>query len=150
MNRRKMDHGVLTCLVLWSLAGSSSAQQELWRVEGLAENEQLGMAVDTAGDLNGDGFADVIIGSPLDATNGVGAGKVTVVSGLDGSVLLSGLGGAPGAYAGAAVGTAGDLNNDGHADIIIGAPGDYRATVPKGAVYVVSGLDGTLLPTSWI
>ena len=145
MKSMKTGRFVVTSALLCLLAGISSAQQELWRVEGLAENEQLGMAVAAAGDLNGDGIADLIIGSPHDATNGSGAGKVTVVSGLDGSVLLTGFGGAPNAFAGAAVGAAGDLNNDGHADIIVGAPGDYRATVPNGAAYVVSGFDGTLL-----
>ena len=134
--------------VLLAIAFASpgtSAQDVLWDVSGQSFHEQLGQSLETAGDVNGDGFSDVIIGSPQDGTNGNGAGKVQVVSGLDGSVLLSGLGPAPSAFLGASVSTAGDVNGDGHADLIVGAPGDYRALTPPGAAYVVSGFNGQLL-----
>ena len=86
-----------------------------------------------AGDVNGDGYADIIVGS------GVGASHVEVFSGADGTVLQSFIafdGFSGGVYVGA-----GDLNNDGFADVIVGA----GAGAPGGHVEVFSGADGSLL-----
>jgi autotransporter-associated beta strand protein len=68
-----------------------------------------------AGDINGDGFADIIVGA--DAGGGP---QVTVYSGKDGSVLMSFFAMPPGFTGGVRV-AAGDMNGDGKADIITGA-----------------------------
>ena len=145
MKSRILKLGVPGCCVF--ALHAAIAQDALWEVHGTAQNEQLGMALDTAGDVNGDGFSDVLIGSPRDATNGTGAGKFQVVSGVDGSLLFSSLGGAASAFLGAAVSSAGDVNGDGFPDLIIGAPGDHRATTPRGAAVVISGFNGQVLQT---
>ena len=100
--------------------GSTAA----WAGEGNLENVQFGRSVGTAGDADGDGFADIVVGAPF-VESEVGVGRVFVYRGS-----ATGLGAAPawsaegpeGAQFGHAVGTAGDVNNDGLADVIVGAP----------------------------
>ncbi len=107
-------------------------------------SEQLGRSVSYAGDVNSDGFADYITGGPLNATNGMNSGAARVMSGLDHSNLYTFLGAAAGDFFGEAVSDAGDVNNDGFGDIIIGAPGQLAFT---GYAQVFSGFDGSVLYT---
>ena len=113
-------------------------------VNGIEDGDQSGYAVGT-GDINGDGADDLIIGAP-----GTGAAGVThVVFGpleagtleLSAVAAISVNGIDADDFSGASV-ASGDVNNDGAADLIIGAP---RA-VPAGEAYVVFGPfeEGTL------
>ncbi len=87
--------------------------------------EQLGHAVALAGDVNGDGFGDVVLGSPVYSSS---SGRARVYRGsaaplLDAAHLYwTHNGAAAGGRAGAAVGTAGDVNGDGISDLLVGAP----------------------------
>jgi Ca2+-binding RTX toxin-like protein len=104
------------------------------------------------GDLNGDGYQDLLIGAPGNGPNGTRSGDAYVVfgsaSGLPASIDLSALDGSNGyrlhgamAYAstGFAVSAAGDVNGDGHDDVIVGAPG-FGGN--NGMAYVVFGGTG--------
>ena len=116
-------------------------------IEGAAAGDQSGYSVSTAGDVNGDGLSDVVIGAPGSATN---PGHTYVVFGKAGGAAVDlanlGTGGfvingaAANDQSGWSVSSAGDMNGDGLTDLIIGAshasPGGLATA---GASYVVYG-----------
>jgi len=112
-------------------------------------NEELtgefGNAVADVGDVNQDGYADVVVGAHRD---GIG-GMAYVFSGYDGSVLhvLESLSPGFDRRFGGAVSGAGDINSDGYPDIIVGArKEDSGSSIEfNGRVYIFSGVDGTVM-----
>ncbi len=128
-----------------------------FRIDGIGLNESSGSSVSGAGDVNGDGLADLIVGAPGGASY---AGQSFVVFGkADGTTVdLSSLG--SGGFridgvdavdlSGRSVSGAGDVNGDGLADLIIGAPyANVGATNDSGESYVVFGkADGTTVDLS--
>jgi Ca2+-binding RTX toxin-like protein len=122
-------------------------------ISGVSEGDNLGLSVSSAGDFNGDGFDDLILGAPLADPNGKNlAGTSYVLFGkaeafaatvdlaeLDdsGGFALNGI------EAGDSLGkvsSAGDVNGDGFDDLIIGAPtADAGGKSSAGESYVVFG-----------
>ncbi|OKP64660.1 hypothetical protein BTE77_34430, partial [Ensifer adhaerens] len=128
-------------------------------IQGDTANDQAGYSVSSAGDVNGDGIDDLIVGAFLGADGGFNAGEAYVVFGKAGGGFGSTVGGrqvldlttfAPvdgfiiqgdtaGDQAGRSVSSAGDVNGDGIDDLIVGAPlGDDGAS-NAGEAYVVFG-----------
>ncbi len=112
-----------------------------------AESDYAGSAVSGAGDINGDGFDDVIVGATRQPAGEPGAAYVFFgkalgfaadldLAGLNGANGFKFRGGYSGGGAGSALSAAGDLNGDGFADLIVGAPG---ASSGAGAVHVIYG-----------
>lgn len=129
---------------------STDAQTgRFYRVDGAAAGDSLGSAVTTVGDTNGDGRADVVIGAPgVDVGSDADAGAAYVIHGQGTSLTVdaSGLGGAGFRYtgasraeqAGSALFPTDDLNGDGRADLLVGAPGASRNDREQsGSTYVV-------------
>lgn len=121
------------------------------RVDGQAVNDLSGLTVASAGDVNGDGMPDFVVGAP-DADNNTrtDSGSAYVVYGGQnlGDVNLQNLssagfridGAAPGDKAGASVAAAGDVNGDGLADVIVGArEASNNARENSGSAYVIYG-----------
>ncbi len=114
---------------------------------GDSPGDRFGRAAGGAGDVNGDGFADFIVGADLDDNGGIESGSARGLSGLNGSTLYSYNGNSPGAFFGRTVSGAGDVNGDGFADFMVGAPGADSNGIDRGLVVVYSGVDGSVLYT---
>ncbi len=118
---------------------SGKSGKLLWTQTG-PSGGRLGIGIEAAGDVDADGVPDVIASAP-------GAGKAYVYSGKDGKILLTLGAGDPSEAFGRHVSGTGDINGDGHSDVIVGAPGNNAAGQGAGRVYVFSGKDGSVLLT---
>jgi len=139
-------------LKLSSLNGSNG-----FSLVGAAAGNHTGTSVHSAGDVNGDGFDDVIVGAPYNGLGDAGASYVVFgkAGGFGASINLSALNGTNGFrldgvagddLTGRSVSAAGDINGDGFADVIVGAPGADTNGPYSGASYVVFGHAGGFTP----
>ena len=125
-------------LLLASLNGSNG-----FKLDSEGVGEESGYSVSAAGDVNGDGYADVLIGAPEQDHSyvvfggpGVGGSGLLPLASLNGTNGFKLDGEMSSDYSGYSVSTAGDVNGDGYADVLIGAP--YHASY-TGRSYVVFG-----------
>jgi hypothetical protein len=132
----------LTGAVLYTFA---SPNQEL--------NGHFGCAVAGVGDANGDGHADVAVGAHGEGPGASppGAGRAYLFSGATGETLctLTSADEEQDGFFGWSVCGAGDLDGDGHHDLVVGAPHEDPGASPEdaGRVHVLSGATGTLIRT---
>src|SRR5205823_2315751 len=123
----------------------------VWRAEGNQADASFGTSLASAGDVNGDGFDDVVVGATgyTDGQNNEGAALVYLGSaqGLSNTPAWSQEGNVEGAAFGGSVGTAGDVNGDGFDDVVVGAPtfGHQLSYQGMAALYLgsASGLSAT-------
>ncbi len=116
---------------------------------GLHAGDELGYSVSGAGDVNNDGFDDVIVGALREDANAVDGGSVRVYSVASGAVLRVLHGTTEFESVGWAVGAAGDVNNDGFDDVVVGAPWANGPAEDVGRVQIISGADGAILQTEF-
>ena len=123
-----------------------------FKIYALNRDDQLGYSVSTAGDMNGDGLSDILLGSPEGSSDGRTPGSAYVIFGkrkgytptfdlakLNGTngFTLKGENIADGA--GASVASAGDFNGDGYDDILVGAPNSRTNGNGSGTSYLLFG-----------
>jgi Ca2+-binding RTX toxin-like protein len=125
-------------------------------IDGVKAGDMAGFAVGSVADMNADGLAEILVGAPgmaITGANDAGAGFVLwgqAVGGRGSGVDLAdpfsnGGGGfaikgqTAGDMAGYAMTSVGDMNGDGIADVLIGAPGQDTGGLDAGAAYVVWG-----------
>lgn len=99
-----------------------------WEAVGTARDQAYGNAIHPAGDVNADGFADVIVSSWVARCGSItDCGQVELflgsAAGLGGTAAWTARGRAEGEHYGYDADAAGDVNGDGYADLIIGVPG---------------------------
>jgi hypothetical protein len=142
-----------TYLFLGSAGGLTGASA--WTAEGNQTSASFGRSVSTAGDVNGDGYADVIIGARLHDNGQLNEGRAYVYHGsavgLSASAGWTADGDQGGAVLGSSVSTAGDVNGDGYADIIVGALEYDNGQTAEGRAYVYHGsATGPSTTADWI
>ena len=109
---------------------------------GFAANDQFGFSLSSAGDVNGDGYSDLIIGAPLNDAAGASAGRAyiyyggTIINSIV-DVVLTGL--VTNDQFGISVSTAGDVNGDGYCDVIVGANLNDGGGSNAGRAYIFFG-----------
>jgi hypothetical protein len=108
-----------------------------------------GFFVSSAGDVDKDGVGDVYAGDYGDTPNDAGAtaGHAYVWSGKTGAILHDLPAQTPGEGFGIGRGAAGDVDNDGHGDLVIGAYTHSSAAPQAGRTYLFSGKTGVVLRT---
>jgi len=119
-----------------ALAYSSGSGNLLYTWDGVGSQDGFGAAVAGVGDTDGDGVPDILVGTRVFVN-----GYVRLFSGADGSLIVH----IPAPIGddgfGWSVAAAGDLDQDGHADFIVGARGaDVSGRINAGRVMVYSGL----------
>ena len=130
---------------------SSSIDASNADVKLISENahDKFGESVSTAGDVNNDGYGDVIVGAVLDDDGGRSSGCAFIffgssnppstINATNADVKL--IGGSEQDCFGKSVSTAGDVNNDGYIDVIVGAHSvsSYPAGDYYGCAYIFFG-----------
>lgn len=145
---------VLGCLVIGLPAGFAWPSLAIYRPAILSNptpqrSAFFGIAVAGAGDVDGDGAGDFLVGAPgLHVGGNREQGQVFVFSGADRSLLYTLDNPTPQAFGafGRAVAGARDVDGDGTPDVLVGAP-HVRAGDVNGKAFVFSGADGSLIHT---
>lgn len=106
-------------------------------------NSNFGTSVAGAGDVNGNGYFEVVVGAPGWASGQAGEGAAFTYYGSPSGITLAGMQttqpNVVNMQLGRSVAEAGDVNGDGYADIVLGAPGWTNVETQEGRVYVVEG-----------
>jgi len=128
----------LSCCVVFG-------QATLYSLDGQTMGANSGSAVANAGDVNNDGFDDVILGAPNDLNGaGMASGTASVISGVDGATVWHFEGASAGDGFGGVVAGVGDLNGDSFDEVAVSASGFAGST---GQVLVYDGQTGTVMRT---
>jgi hypothetical protein len=113
-----------------------------WHGIGEAGDDYFGSSVASAGDVNGDGYDDIIVGAYQNDSGGSDAGKAYLhlgsATGLSTTASWTATGEAGDDYFGSSVASAGDVNGDGYDDIIVGAHGNNDGGNDAGKAYALA------------
>lgn len=116
------------------------------QLEGNQLNAFLGNSVASGGDVNGDGYSDIVIGAWQYDNGSTDEGVVFVYHGSAGGIITSIAAqleiNQVSAYFGYTVASAGDINGDGFSDVIIGAPNFDNSMTDEGAAFLFLGNGG--------
>ncbi len=168
------SHFILTCFACTILANQNHAAaqvDERWGCEadlqytGKAKADHLGFAVDSGGDWNGDGKADVLVGGGVEGASGLGEVRLYAGSGCPGNpcnvpfepprtkLIFNNIDVHAGAFQwGTAFALVGDLNDGGLDDIVIGDPffSNQNGDQEVGRVFVFYGESHTTTPVNTV
>lgn len=142
-NLQDDDVGKTNCGSIWVFSGATGAS--LFRRFGGAAGDSMGDSCGGIGDVNGDGFSDVIGGAPAADPAGASSGVALVCSGAGGGTLYTIQGGLASDSLGGSVAGAGDVDLDGVPDFIVGVGGLDVGATNAGGARVFSGATGNLL-----
>ncbi len=145
-----MRASIVRCVVVLaastaSTVTSASAQSVLFSFVGDFASDEYGATCAAVGDVDADGWPDVGVGASLASWNGNASGSAYVRSGFDGSLLHRFDGDAADDRMGVALAGAGDVDNDGFADVLAGAFRSDLVQPDAGVVKLLSGRTGGLI-----
>ncbi len=126
-----------------------------WTAEGNQAGAYFGYSVASAGDVNRDGYADVIVGAEAFDNGQADEGRAYVYlggpAGLSQAAAWTAESDQAGAHFGYSVSSAGDVNGDGYADVVVGAYGYDNGQTDEGRAYVYhGGPSGPSLTAAWM
>jgi hypothetical protein len=140
---------------LW--LGSSTGVQSVphWTSDGTQAAEGLGSSAASAGDVNGDGYSDIIVGAPGYNGGQAGEGRAALylgaAEGLTANAAWTAESDQVEALFGSSVASAGDVNGDGYSDVIVGAYTFDNGHLDEGRAFVYQGGPAGLSPTpAWM
>lgn len=137
---------------VWPVHVDPLVSAPLWSVEADQESANMGASVSTAGDVNDDGYSDVLVGAPFydngQPNEGLVFGYYGTAGGLPTVPDWSAENDWPDARFGFSVSPAGDVNGDGYADIICGSPRHFGSEFLEGRVFAYYG-SATGLPATF-
>ena len=110
--------------------------------DGIDGGDQFGFSIAGVGDIDADGYDDVLIGSPNHLSSHVEEGAVSLYRGSPAGLVAAGwfaTGDERNARLGHAVAGAGDVDADGFADVVVGAPGTNATFRAEGSAFVYRG-----------
>jgi hypothetical protein len=147
------DHGGYGRAFVYLSGPSGLATTPAWSAESTQPYFSLGLPVATAGDVNGDGYSDVIVGAPEYNWYTGGRGACVYLggpSGLAATPAWTAESDQAGDRFGWSVATAGDVNGDGYSDVIVGAPNYANGQTGEGRAFVyLGGPSGLAATPAW-
>lgn len=125
---------------IYNGSGSGIPASPTQTLTGAASNNDFGISAKTAGDVNNDGYDDIVIGADFaDSSNGLAYIYLGSASGIQASINNTLTPGDSGNYFGSAVSPAGDINNDGYDDVVVGQEGYFNVQNYTGRAYLYYG-----------
>ena len=143
LNKKSLDIMVETIGAIYPLTVDPLASSPSWIAESDQAGADFGYSVSTAGDVNGDGYDDVIVGAQYYDNGQTNEGRAYVyygsTTGLSTTAAWTAESNQEGAGFGGSVSSAGDVNGDGYDDVIVGAWGYENGQIYEGRAYVYYG-----------
>jgi len=142
--------GLVSLLFVIAAPATAQTQTGATRLALLGETpgDEFGTALDSAGDVNGDGYGDVIVGAPFGYAALGHPGGAVIYSGADASILQTLIGTQPNQFFGLGVTSAGDVDGDGVLDAFVGMSGNGSTGMGLGGgARVISGMTAAVIHT---